>query len=141
MLEPRPIIYRGQHSQSFFFVVNKLNFPLSISFCFPSLPLKKNDRNWQTLMPTGKKKYWKTGRNCKCRPLNPQFFILTVRPLGIPKCNHKVYCIHLNTKQVWYSNGPNASSCQMVWISNGGLKTGQKCLFYGLKWQIFKSSV
>ena len=38
---------------------------------------------------------------------------------------------HLNTGQVWYSNGPNVSSCWIVRILNGGLKTRQKCLFYG----------
>ena len=27
--------------------------------------------------------------------------------------------------------------CQMVWFSNGGLKTGQKCLFYGQKCPVF----
>ena len=32
----------------------------------------------------------------------------------------------LENFRVWYSNGPNVSGCQMVWISNGGLKTIQK---------------
>ena len=34
------------------------------------------------------------------------------------------YSNHLNTRQVWYSNGPQMSICQMVRFSNGGLKTG-----------------
>ena len=36
------------------------------------------------------------------------------------------YSNHLNTRQVWYSNGPKVSVCRMVQISNGVLKTGQK---------------
>ena len=31
-----------------------------------------------------------------------------------------LYRNHLNHGQVWYSNGPNVSSCQMVWFLNGG---------------------
>ena len=36
-----------------------------------------------------------------------------------------VYSNHLNTGQVWYSNGPKVSDCRMVRIWNSGLKTGQ----------------
>ena len=42
-----------------------------------------------------------------------------------------IYSNHLNTGQAWYSNDPNVFGSQMVWFSNGGLKTGQKCLFFG----------
>ena len=37
-----------------------------------------------------------------------------------------LYSNHLNSGQVWYSNGPNLSGCKMVWFSNCGLKTRQK---------------
>ena len=40
---------------------------------------------------------------------------------------------HLNARQAWYSNGLNMSGCQMVWFRNGVLKSGQKCILYGLK--------
>ena len=40
----------------------------------------------------------------------------------------------LNTGQVWYLIGPNVSVCQMVWFSNSGLKTGQKCLFCAISY-------
>ena len=33
---------------------------------------------------------------------------------------------HLNSGQVWYTNGSKVSDCLMVWFLNGGLKTGQK---------------
>ena len=49
-----------------------------------------------------------------------------------------IYSNHLNTGQVCYSNGPNVSGCQMFWFSNGGLKTGQKSLFYGKKYQVLR---
>ena len=39
------------------------------------------------------------------------------------------YSNHLNTKQVWYSNGPNVSDCQIVRVSNDGLKTGKNVSF------------
>ena len=39
------------------------------------------------------------------------------------------YRNHLNTKQVWYSNGPNVSDCQIVRVSNDGLKTGKNVSF------------
>ena len=47
---------------------------------------------------------------------------------GDPSTEHRKsrYSNHLNTRQFWYSNGPNVSGCQMVWIWNRGLKNGQK---------------
>ena len=36
------------------------------------------------------------------------------------------YSNHLNTGQVWYSNGPDMSGFQMVQFLNGVLKIGQK---------------
>ena len=36
------------------------------------------------------------------------------------------YSNHLNTGQVWYSNGPNVSDCRIVRVSNGELKTEPK---------------
>ena len=33
--------------------------------------------------------------------------------------------------KVKWSNGQNVYNCQMVWFSNGGLKTGQKIMFHG----------
>ena len=40
--------------------------------------------------------------------------------------NIELYCNHLNTGQVWYSNGSFVSGCQMVLCLNGGLKIGLK---------------
>ena len=48
-----------------------------------------------------------------------------------------LYRNHLNTTEVRYSNGQKVSGCWMVWILNGGLKIGQKCLFYSLKCPVF----
>ena len=41
-------------------------------------------------------------------------------------CVNTKYSNHLNTGQVWYSNG-----CRMLWILNGGLKNGHES---GLKY-------
>ena len=43
------------------------------------------------------------------------------------------YSNHLNTRRVWYLTGPNIFGCQIVWFLIGGLKTGQKHMFEGLK--------
>ena len=49
-----------------------------------------------------------------------------------------IYNNHLNTGQVWYSNGPNMSHCQMVWFLNGLWKLDKKYMFYGLKCLVFE---
>ena len=41
------------------------------------------------------------------------------RYLKIKKPNVEMYSNHLNTRQVWFLNGPNISSCRMVRILNG----------------------
>ena len=41
--------------------------------------------------------------------------------------NQIITQLNLNNGQVWYLNGPNMSGCQMVWFSNGGLKTKNVC--------------
>ena len=43
--------------------------------------------------------------------------------------NHNCNCNHLNTGQVWYSNGQNVSCCHMVQFTYGGLKTTEKMCF------------
>ena len=43
----------------------------------------------------------------------------------IPPKTYFDYSGDLNIGQVWYLNGTNLSCCQMVWLSNGGLKNGQ----------------
>ena len=40
----------------------------------------------------------------------------------------KFHSNHMNTRQVWYSNGPNVASCKMVWFCNSSPKTEQKFL-------------
>ena len=45
--------------------------------------------------------------------------------LKYTQTKYGVYSNHLNTEQVWYSNGPKVSDCRMVRILNSGLKTGQ----------------
>ena len=50
------------------------------------------------------------------------------------------YSCHLNTGEVWFRKGRFVSSCQIVWYSNGGLKTGLKNPVYGLKCTVFKWS-
>ena len=51
-------------------------------------------------------------------PLNRYFTV-------IPPKTYFYNSEDLNIGQVWYLNGPNLSGCQMGWLSNGGLKTGQ----------------
>ena len=50
------------------------------------------------------------------------------------------YSNHLNIGLFWYLNGRFVSGCQMVWYSNGGLKTGQKKPVYDPKCQVFEWS-
>ena len=60
--------------------------------------------------------------------------------LAFKSCHILQYSRHLNTRLVWFSNGPNVSGCWTVRFSNGilvsvdpkHLKTGQKCLVF--KW-------
>ena len=47
------------------------------------------------------------------------------------------YSNNLKNRQVWYSNVPKMSGCQMFRLSNGGLRTGQRM---SVLWQKFPVS-
>ena len=53
----------------------------------------------------------------------------------------RTYSNHLNTGQVWCSNGRFVSGCQMVQYSNDGLKTGLKKPVYCSNCLVFEWSV